>query len=442
MEATTMRRLGALLLALILLVTACNGEQPAEPGEPDPGTVDDQPLATDVGVTDEPCPAAVNPDNGCIYLGIISDLTVGPFAALAVPLTEAQQAFWARVNDQGGLAGYDIDTTTFVRDNEYSPETHARVFEEIRNDVLALAQTLGSPQTAAILGDLRDDDIVSAPASWTSGWAFEDIILDVGANYCFEVMNAVDYAFDNIDGISTVMGIHYPGDYGDDAAYGVKVATEANGGQFLDVPTPPGADNQAEAIEAIIAQNPDVVIVSTGPLELATIVGQAAARGYDGRFIGSAPTWNRALLDSPAAGALEALYWQSGQWAPFGADTPGHRAMSEALGDVTPSDGYTAGWVWQYPLKAAIESAIENGDLTRAGLRAAVGQLTEVDFEGMLPPEAGNFTGDDANARAFRQSRIAEVDPDAPSGVRTFQDFFQGPTVEQYELTAPCFQQL
>ena len=33
--------------------------------------------------------------------------------------------------------------------------------------------------------------------------------------------------------------------------------------------------------------------------------------------------------------------------------------MREALGDVEqPNDGYTAGWVWSYPLKAALEEAV------------------------------------------------------------------------------------
>ncbi|HCT77628.1 MAG TPA: branched-chain amino acid ABC transporter substrate-binding protein, partial [Micromonosporaceae bacterium] len=42
---------------------------------------------------------------GCIYLGIISDLTEGPFKALAVPITDAQKAFWKRVNQSGGIGG-------------------------------------------------------------------------------------------------------------------------------------------------------------------------------------------------------------------------------------------------------------------------------------------------------------------------------------------------
>src|SRR5918999_932212 len=107
------------------------------------------------GVTAEPCPEAVNPDNGCIYLGTISDLTEGPFASLAVPITDAQKAFWQRVNQQGGVHGFDVNVSKYVRDNKYKPDVHKQVYDEIKGHVLALAQTLGSPQTAAIIDDLQ-----------------------------------------------------------------------------------------------------------------------------------------------------------------------------------------------------------------------------------------------------------------------------------------------
>ncbi|MBY8854021.1 hypothetical protein K7G98_39655, partial [Saccharothrix sp. MB29] len=61
------------------------------------------------------------------------------------------------------------------------------------------------------------------------------------------------------------------------------------------------------------------------------------------------------------------------------------QALREALPSVTPNDGYTAGWVWAYPLKAALQKAAENKDLTRAGVLNAVRQLESVDYEGMLP---------------------------------------------------------
>ncbi|MQA26819.1 MAG: ABC transporter substrate-binding protein, partial [Micromonosporaceae bacterium] len=276
---------------------------------------------TGVGVTDKACKNTPNKDNGCIYLGIISDLTSGPFAALAVPITDAQKAFWKRVNDDGGIGGYDIDVTTYVRDNKYNPETHKQVFDEIEGKVLGLAQTLGSPTTAAIIKDLRAKKVVSAPASWTSAWAFEDVIVESGTNYCFESMNSVDYAADDLSAKS-VLAVHYAGDYGDDAAAGAKLAAEARGLTFEAVETPPGQDNQAAAIKAVVSKKPDVVILTAGPTDAAVVIGQAAASGYKGTFIGTSPTWNPALLESAAADAFKALYKQSGPWAPFDADTP------------------------------------------------------------------------------------------------------------------------
>ncbi|MGH2735218.1 MAG: ABC transporter substrate-binding protein, partial [Actinomycetota bacterium] len=181
----------------------------------------------------------------------------------------------------------------------------------------------------------------------------------------------------------------------------------------------------------------DLVIITTGPAEMAEIVGGVAARGFQGKFIGTSPTWNKGVLDSPAGPAIEQLYLQSGPWAPFDTDTPGHQAMREAVGDVDPNDGYTSGWVWSYPLRAVLEAAYENGDLTRAGVVQAATELESVDYEGMLPEDAGLFTGD-PDETVFRQIVISRPDANAPSGVTVEEDFFQGPTAEAYDFSEPC----
>ena len=180
------------VLAVALAVAGCRSQESTNPQTSKEGT------KVDFGVTDEPCPQAIDDSKGCIYLGTISDLTEGPFKALAVPITDAQKAFWGRVNEQGGIGGYEIDVTTYVKDNKYNPQVHNQVYQEIKPDILALAQTLGSPQTAAILPDLKASDIVAVPASWTSLWAFEDVIVESGTNYCIESMNSVDYAADKL----------------------------------------------------------------------------------------------------------------------------------------------------------------------------------------------------------------------------------------------------
>jgi ABC-type branched-subunit amino acid transport system substrate-binding protein len=440
MRNTARRRLAAASLAgLAVFAAGCRGggEDPADGGN---GGEGEDSIATDVGVTDEACPDAVNPDNGCIYLGVLSDLTVGPFAAAGPAIVQGQEAFWNRVNEDGGIGGYDIDVTEYVRDNQYNPQVMNQVYQEIKPDILALAQSLGSPMTAAIIEDLEAENIIAAPANWTSQSLAWDVVLESGATYCAESMNGVDYAIENYDAQS-VMAIHYPGDYGGDAAAGAKVAADANGLEFTNVETAPGADNQAAAIAAIRDQSPDLVILSTGPTETATIVGQAAAGGFQGRFMGSSPTWNPAILESPAAPAFQALFQHLGPWGPWDAETPGHEAAREALSDVEPNEFYQSGWFWSYPLKAALEAAAENGDLTREGLATAASELESVDYEGVLPEGAGNYSGG-PNEAAVRASYISNIDPATATGLSLAEEGYTGPTAEGYEFTAPCFEEI
>jgi len=435
-----MRRLatfGAAAL-LVLVVGACRDDGGGGNGD-DAGGV-----TTDFGVTTEPCPDAVNADNGCIYLGTLTDLT-GPFAGFGTPLTAAQEAFWQRVNEEGGITAdgvdqaFDVNVTEYSESTGYDPTEHSRLYEEIKPDILALAQTLGTPQTQAILEDMKASDIIAAPAGYSSLFNFEDVILESSANYCVETMNSVDYAVETY-GVESVLSVHFEGDYGEDAAAGAQIAAEAQGLEFSHVPTPPGADQQEEAVGRILAEQPDLVIITTGPTEAAAIVGGAAANEFTGRFIGTNPTWNPALLASPAGDALLALYEAGGTFPTFGSDTPAHQALAAAVG--TPddlNDGYTAGWMWQYPIKTVLEQALANEDLTRAGVRSVAMGLATVDYEGMLPAEAGNYAG--GAPAQLRQTMISAPDPEAPTGLTTVQDYFVGPTAEAWEPDV-CFEQL
>jgi ABC-type branched-subunit amino acid transport system substrate-binding protein len=426
------RYLGAgLLLALALALPACGAEEEAT-GE---GGV-----KTDVGVTSEPCPGSPHKERGCIYLGTLSDLTEGPFAPLAVPITDAQKAFWQRVNDSGGIGGeYDVDVEKYTRDNKYNPEEHVAKLREIEPNVVALAQSLGTPPTLAGLEIQQQGEIVAAPASWWSGWTFDDesLILESGQSYCTESMNGLDWAAEEFGKPSKVLAVGYPGDYGGDSAAGAEIWAEANGATGQTVETAPNATagNQDAAVAAIAKAAPDVVLLATGPAEMAEIVGKAVAGGFDGQFIGSVPTWNPAILKSEAAPAVEAKYHYVSPWAPYGADTPAHRAMEEAAGGKPPAnDGYTFGWIWSYPLKAVLEQALENGDLTRAGVRAAVEQAT-VDYEGALPSQS---YGGDPNETVVREAVIAKPDPKAPLGASVRKDLFAGPTAEAHDFTEAC----
>ena len=96
--------------------------------------------AFDVGVTEEPCPGG-DPDRGCILLGMVTDQT-GTFAAASPGLLAGHELFWARVNASGGIGGlFDVDIVDeAIVNNNYTADTHVEVYQQIREDVLALAE--------------------------------------------------------------------------------------------------------------------------------------------------------------------------------------------------------------------------------------------------------------------------------------------------------------
>ena len=151
--------------------------------------------------------------------------------------------------------------------------------------------------------------------------------------------------------------------------------------------------------------------------------------------MGSSPTCNPAILQSPAAPAFTHL----GPWGPWDSDTPAHQAAKEALGDVEPNEFYTSGWFWSYPLKAALEAAAENGDLTRAGVREAPENLESVDYQGLLPEGSGNYAGG-PNEAASRATYISTIDPETSTGLALQEEGYTGPTAEGYDFTGPCYE--
>jgi ABC-type branched-subunit amino acid transport system substrate-binding protein len=456
-EQMRWRRTAATLCAVALLAAACgNGNGNGNGNGGDTGATDDNgtngtngegEIATDIGVTEEACPDAVNEDNGCIYLGILSDLTVGPFSPLAPQIVAGQQAFFDRINENGGIAGrYDINIEQYTRDTEYDPQQHAQAYREIEPNILALAQTLGTPPTEAILPDMDDDDVVAIPASWWSGWDFDDadygLVLNSGYSYCMESMIGLDWSNENEGEISTVLAVGYPGDFGGDAATGANAWAEANGVEYAGfVQTGPNAivGSQDAAVGQILSSGADRVVLAVGPAEMAEIVGGAVAQGFEGRFLGSVPTWNPALMGSPAAPALEAAFTHVAPWEAYTGESEGHQALQESLGEgnLPENDGYTFGWMWSYPMGALLERAAENGDLTREGLRAAVDGL-EVDYEGALPSRT---FGGDPNDSAVRTAVIGQPDSDtdrSPLGLQTIETGVTGPTAEDYDYSSPC----
>jgi len=456
-------KLIALLAALTLVAAACGSSDSdtTTPTSPDTtaaaGATTTSTTAgptgplTDFGVTEAPCDDAVNAGNGCIYLGVISDLSTGPFAALAIPAVGGLTAFWADVNAGGGVDGYDVIVNEAnTVDAHFNPQETVAGYTQIEPNILMLAQSLGTAQTQAVLDRYIEDNMVAVPATWWSGWSFNEfdgggLIIEAGVSYCMEAMNDIDFAFSQFGPDMTYGIIGFAGDYGGDYAAGVKIAAEANGlgdplFEFEQTSLAAGGTVD-QAVGLIIQNSPTVVFLTTGPFELAQTLGGMFQNGGTSVFIGTHPTWNPAL---PAAAPdlvplLEQLYFQS-DWIPgWYGDSPGHQAAKAAAAAAdppqSPNEWYINGWASQYPVKAIIDQALVNGDITRAGTAAAVKQLSDVSFDDMIPN--ANYAG--GAESAARASLINRVDATAPGGTVNLTPLAVGPTAAAYDFTGACF---
>jgi ABC-type branched-subunit amino acid transport system substrate-binding protein len=404
----------------------------------------------------------VDVDSKTISIGMLADLT-GLFAPLVVDITDAQTAFWDDVNANGGLDGWSVEM--IVEDTNYNVEQHIEKYEKIRDDVLALGQSTGSPTNVATLPQYKEDTMVFIPLSWYSGWAIPEfdggLAMEQYTNYCLEAMNILGFAQEM--GATKIALATFPGDYGQDGAAGVKKAIEFYDTLELvydgEAAVIPGQD-QTEVVTGIVESGADWAFLTTNPSTAAEIMGGAAQAGYAGAWTGSLPSYDFRLLDSPAAPIIDASFFQSGYNVPWGTDVPGAVEMTEVLTaaypDRRPSDAFVIGWSYSMSLKQALEAAIASGDLTRAGFAAAVNSLTGVDFGGLAPEQS--YAGS-PNEYVQRQSAIykpsleeytaaggAEQTLSQEGGGTTgstespSDGFFVSDAAAAYDFTAACYE--
>jgi ABC-type branched-subunit amino acid transport system substrate-binding protein len=455
------------LVALALVAAACGGdddepaaeptaeetaeptEETAEPteetAEPTEETAEPTEILTDVGVTDD-----------TILIGLNADLS-GIFAPLVTQIVDGQEAFWEIVNDNGGIAGRMVELK--VLDNAYDVPKHLENYAEFADTgdegVIMFSQSTGSPHTAATADLLVEDNLLAIPLSWYSGWADPAIganVMELYTSYCLESMNGVEYLAGAHEA-ATIAIISFPGEYGQDGAQGAKIAAEALGLEVVydgEGAVVPGSD-QTPVITELINAAPDIVWATINPTTLAEILGGAYAQGLRAQWSGNSPTWNYQLLATDLATAADDVYTHSTYTALWDAiDTPGMTEMIEGMRakrpDAVLSDTYIVSWTEGYATQAVLEQAAANGDMTRAGVVAALADVN-VDFKGLAPDQTW---GGEPNDFIVRESYLydvvlanftpgATVSDEGGTGFTILEGPYVGDIAGNFTFTEACF---
>ena len=99
----------------------------------------------------------VDADAKVIKLGLLADLT-GPFSPLVIDITDAQQVYWDNVNANGGIDGWTVEL--LIEDTNYNVEQQLEKYEKIKDDVVAISQSTGSPTSVANLPGFKEDSML------------------------------------------------------------------------------------------------------------------------------------------------------------------------------------------------------------------------------------------------------------------------------------------
>jgi ABC-type branched-subunit amino acid transport system substrate-binding protein len=436
------KKLFIVLLAFGLVAAACGDDDDVTPTQAPPAATDAPdappaatdapdapPAATDAPpapvATDAPPPAAtIATDIGVtddeIVIGLLSDLS-GPFAGLVGLIVAGQQAFWASVNAQGGIAGRQVKLE--IVDTGYDVQAHVQLYGELKDKVVMFAHSTGSPQTIAINEDLKDDMIAAVPLTWYSGWTDPVIGTNLphhATPYCIEAHNVLGYIYDEWvatrgSAPTTIAVAGEPGDYGGDSVAGVLLAAETlgltvtyNGDQQI----ARGQDNPS-IIQGVTDSGADIVWLTTNFDDFTEVFSGALAGGFrdDAVWSGSAPSFSPAMLGSEVAvqlaGAVTFGFFNAG----WGADVPGFAEMEAALLAVNPelpvTDFLSEGWVEAMITKAILDKAAADGDMTQAGVLAAMQSLDTIDLQGLAPNPVYSGT---ANENVSRETYILKLD--------------------------------
>jgi ABC-type branched-subunit amino acid transport system substrate-binding protein len=214
--------------------------------------------------------------------------------------------------------------------------------------------------------------------------------------------------------------VYFEGEFGENFLTGARHVAEEEGLELVEQKIKATDVDMSGPVAALRREKVDAIVIAVGPRQTASLAGVAAASGLNVPIMASGPGFDPALLETPAAKALEANVKIVGATAPYGLDAPGVRKARETYEKAFPKGrkhgSVMAGWAESQLMFNILSKACQNKDLTRDGLQTAVRQLNRVDLQGVV---AGTLDYTQLGQPPSKSVYINKIDPNAEGGVVT-----------------------
>ncbi len=366
------RRFGVLLAASALVLTACSTPPaPADDGD-DPAAAGDRTGVTDTTVT----------------IGTHTPLT-GPAAAGYSSISAAATAYFAYLNEAGGVHGREIEF--IVKDDGYNPANTQTVVRELvqQDEVFAIVNGLGTATHQSVLDFLNQNKVPDLfVASGSTAWNQPEkypYTFGFNADYVVEGAALARYAADEMPDAAVCM-LGQDDDFGDDFLTGLELALGADGVTHSERYSVSNQDVTAQ-IGALQAAGCEVVTLATINGFTALAVGTAAQLGWFPQWMASSSGADYPTLVGYLGDAAPQLLqgFIGTNYSPMADDdwVTLFREINDEYNDAAPFDGNTIyGMSVAHAFAEALAAAGE--DPTRESLVEAV-TSGELKGNGIVP---------------------------------------------------------
>ena len=222
-------------------------------------------------------PTDIGVEGETIRLGVLTDLT-GVFAALGKDITNANELFW---EDNQVCDTYDVELD--IQDTGYVPQQGVQLYSGMKDNVLAMQQTIGSPINTALAPEYEADQIVNFPSAWSKTLTEIPGTGVVGATYDVEIANGYDYMFQ--EGLlkegDTVGHIYFEGEYGANGLAGSQAVAEEKGLELIEAQIKSTDQDMSSQVTQFKAAGVDMIALTVAPGQLASVAAVMEAQGLD-----------------------------------------------------------------------------------------------------------------------------------------------------------------
>jgi ABC-type branched-subunit amino acid transport system substrate-binding protein len=419
-------RLAAVVMALGLIAAGCRGS--------DNDDSSDTTAGGDGGETTSEVSPGPGFDGTNITVGALTPQT-GAAAVIGNPLTKGNEVFFQSLNAEGGIAGqYPVNVE--VLDTKYEPPTAVQQYQASKANVAAYVQILGTAVVDAILPQLTTDEILAGPASLDAFWVREPNLMPIGGPYQVQVINGMDYAMRELDAADkTICALTKDDPYGETGLAGLEYAAEEMDFEIAATATfRAGDQNFTAPISQLKSAGCEISVLVALPNETSPILTEAVAQEFAPMWLAASPTWVSAFAASPLAPYLQSNFLLLSEGPDWGdTSVPGMAKMLDDIAayapDQQPDIYFQFGYVQAWALAQILEQAVENGDLSQAGILQAAADIESLTFEDL----SGEYIYGPAEDRdPPRTTTVNAIDPNIPGGLDPLEVDFASEAAESY----------